>query len=306
MARQTGQLEIEPPSTPRGPLFNPGGDFTQEAPAAGDLASELLDDERRRQRQKDELDMLRARRQEDIASGKEFIKDFALQGVNRPGDPENTRLRELLEQRAQGLSSPEGAALREQAFKGLDRQRQGDLRTLRGVQGGQGIRGPAAGAQQQSILRQAADRGEDLEQRLLLENVALRRQGTQDLQGELARQQAQNLNVQEFNARIANQENKLKTAFPFLFAGLGAQEQGTAAQTISSRDQLEASIRRGELPQAAIQGIDGPSGGGGILGGALGDDDELLRNILFGPVSAPVVKSAEKEGKKIWNKVRGR
>jgi len=213
-----------------------------EMPDIKSMLKDIVDEEKFKQRRQEELDDLKARRNVDLAEGRDFVKDFSLGRISQPLGDENTKLRTLLEGRLGGLNAAENAALREQSFQGLNQQRQGDIRDLRGIQGAQGIRGPAAGAQQQDVFRQAADRGSDLEQQLLLRNLDIKRQAAQDFQGEVGRQQTQNIGIQGQNLQQSNQEAQVKNAFPFLFANLGAQEAATATNTITSRQQLLAAL----------------------------------------------------------------
>jgi hypothetical protein len=230
-----------------------------------------LDEERFKQRRSDELAQIEEKRGRDLQSGKDFIKDFSLGRIEQtPLSGENERLRSLLEGRLGGLSSGEGAALREQAFRGLNQQRQGDVRALRGIQGAQGVRGPAAVAQQQNVFGEAADRASDLEQQLLLRNLDIQRQAAGDFQSEVGRQQAQQLGISEFNIGQGTQEAALKNAFPFLFANLGAQEQAAATGAITGRDALIAALFPDLLGAGA--GAGGvPGGGGGVRPSAIGN-----------------------------------
>jgi hypothetical protein len=213
------------------------------APKPEDLIKDLLDEERFKQRRADELAQIEEKRGRDIESGREFVKDFSLGRITEtPLAAQNEKLRALLEGRLGGLGAGEGAALREQAFRGLGQQTQGDIRALRGIQGAQGVTGPAAVAQQQNVFSQAADRGSDLEQQLLLRNLDIQRQAAGDFGSEIARQQGQQLGINQFNIGQSNQEAAIRNAFPFLFANLGAQEQATATGAITGRDALLASL----------------------------------------------------------------
>lgn len=217
-------------------------------PSPQDLIADLLDEERFKTRRDEALQGIEAKRDKDLQSGRDFIKDFSLERIKEtPFATENEKLRTLLESRLGGLNAGEGAALREQAFRGLNQQRQGDIRDLRGIQGAQGVRGPAAVAQQQNVFSQAADRGSDLEQQLLLRNIDIQRQAAGDFSGEISRQGTQQLGIDQFNIGQSTQEAKLKQAFPFLFANLGAQEQASATGNITSRDALIAALFPGLL-----------------------------------------------------------
>lgn len=229
-----------------------------------DIIADLLNEEKRRQRVQDALTRIEEKRARDLASGTEFIKDFSMGTIadeDRPLKAENEQLRKLLQDRLGGLTSGEGAALRETAFRGLNQRRQGDIRALRGLQGGQGIRGPAAVAQQQDVFRQSADRASDLEQQLLQRNIDIQRQAAGDFQSEIGRQQTQDLGIQQFNIAQADREAALKKAFPFAFAGLGAQEHGAAASEVSGFDTLIASILGGNISPQDLQGALGGTAG---------------------------------------------
>lgn len=242
-------FDIRVPTTPNLPAA------PAAPPSPQDLIKDLLDEERFKERRSTELQSIEEKRNKDLQSGRDFIKDFSLDRIKAtPLAAENQKIRALLESRLGGLSSGEGAALREQAFRGLNQQRQGDIRDLRGIQGAQGVRGPAAVAQQQNVFSQAADRGSDLEQQLLLRNMEIQRQAAGDFSGEVARQQGQTLGIDQFNIGQQGKEAGLKAAFPFLFANLGAQEQATATGAITGRDALIASLFPDLLSGGNVQG----------------------------------------------------
>lgn len=250
-------------------------------PSPQDLIKDLLDEEQFKQRRQEEKDRIKESRQTNIQEGQEFIKDFSLGRIG--DDPtrtaDNLKLKQLLEGRLGGLSSGEGAAMREQAFGGLNRQRQEGIRALRGLQGSQGVRGPAAVAQQQDVFNRAADRGSDLEQQLLLRNIDIQRQASADFGNELQRQQSQGLGIEQFNIGQGDRETGIKTAFPLQFANLGLQEDAAATGAITGRDALIAALFPDLLSQLGGAGAGGIGGGPPISQADASQTSEFLNTI---------------------------
>lgn len=96
---------------------------------------------------------------------------------SRPEYAQNlSRMRDMSE----GLNAKEMQASREQMARGLQGKEQNAIRSLYSQQARSGVRGGMAGAQQARLQRQAMGDRQAAEQKLMLDNYALRRQGLQD------------------------------------------------------------------------------------------------------------------------------
>ena len=95
----------------------------------------------------------------------------------RPEYAQNlSRLRDM----SYGLNAGEMQASREQMIRGMQGKEQNAIRSLYSQQARSGVRGGMAGAQQARLQRQSMSDRQAAEQKLMLDNYALRRQGLQD------------------------------------------------------------------------------------------------------------------------------
>lgn len=95
----------------------------------------------------------------------------------------NPDVQEILKRKkdmAGGLNAQEMQAARDQMIQGQQAQQQGAMRSLYAQQGRSGIRGGMAGAQQARMQGQFNNQRAQQEQKLLLDNYALKRQGLND------------------------------------------------------------------------------------------------------------------------------
>ncbi len=228
------------------------------------LATELDDpniygkvSEERTQEEKDALRML----QSEYESAKTRSADATL-------------ALEKLRSGMEGLNSQEGMALREQARRELDSQFRNQMAQSRANAARSGVRGGAAAAQSNILMRERAKAQGNLEQDLTVQNYGLKQQGVQNFAGfvnqleqnEAARRQNASLNVanqtnsqvnrdidrQTFNIDqntmrgIQNQQNILGGAA--IQAGL---QQNAYAQKIGQQNQaFQQWLAKKELEQA--------------------------------------------------------
>lgn len=129
-------------------------------------------------------------RREDMEAGRRAWADIL---QRNPAYQENLgRIRDM----SQGLNAQEMLAAREQMARGIQGQQQSAMRKLFSAQNRSGVRGGMAGAQAARLQQQGMRDRQAAEQKMLLDNYALRRQGLQDytqavnrgISGELASQ----------------------------------------------------------------------------------------------------------------------
>jgi hypothetical protein len=162
-------------------------------------------------------------READINSG--AARWAALVG-SRPEYKENLgRMRDM----SQGLNAQEMLAAREQMARGVQGQTQGAMRSLYSNQARSGIRGGMAGAQAARVQQQGMRDRQAAEQKLLLDNYALRRQGLQDYS------QAVNRDI----------SGELGTGMGY--AGLGVADRTASQQAAAAQAAAAANNRGGGL-----------------------------------------------------------
>jgi hypothetical protein len=103
-------------------------------------------------------------------------------------DPAVKDIQARREQGLQGLNSQEMQAARDQMALGMQGQQQGALRGLLAQQARSGLRGGMAGAQQAQLYRKMGQDRQAGEQKLLLDNYALKNQGLDKYQDFMMRQ----------------------------------------------------------------------------------------------------------------------
>ena len=128
---------------------------------------------------------------------------------------------------SQGLNAEEMRAAREQMARGQQGAASGAMRSLYSNQAKSGIRGGMAGAQAARVGRQIASDRTAAEQKLLLDNYALRRQGLQDYSGAINR----------------DISGELGTGVGY--AGLGVSDRTAAQQAAISQAMAQANNRQG-------------------------------------------------------------
>jgi hypothetical protein len=101
--------------------------------------------------------------------------------------PEYTAVMNRYKDMSQGLNAEEMRAAREQMARGQQGAASGAMRSLYSNQAKSGIRGGMAGAQAARVGRQIASDRTAAEQKLMLDNYALKRQGLQDYSGAINR-----------------------------------------------------------------------------------------------------------------------
>lgn len=101
--------------------------------------------------------------------------------------PEYAAIMNRYKDMSQGLNAQEMQAAREQMARGQQGAASSAMRSLYSNQAKSGIRGGMAGAQAARVGRQIASDRTAAEQKLLLDNYALRRQGLQDYSGAVNR-----------------------------------------------------------------------------------------------------------------------
>jgi hypothetical protein len=154
------------------------------------------------------------RRSQDVNEGR-FLWDTS------SSSPDFQQVLESRRAMAKGLSDPEFNTLRGRAADDLNRGTQTNLRLLRNQQAMSGIRGGAAGAQALNLLSDAGRSRANLNSDLAAQDIALRRQGVNDLEGTISSDRA---------GRIGTM---------FGMAGLGATDRANAQQQVLGEDFLK-------------------------------------------------------------------
>lgn len=162
-------------------------------------------------------------RDEDMAAGRNAWADILRR------NPEYGANLSRMKDMSQGLNAQEMNAAREQMARGLQGQEQGAMRRLYSNQAKSGVRGGMAGAQQMRLAQSNNQQRQAAEQKLLLDNYALKRQGLQDYSGAV-------------NRGISGE---LATSMGY--AGLGVADRTAAQQSAASAAAAAANNRQGGL-----------------------------------------------------------
>ena len=187
--------------------------------------------------------------------GQEMVDRF-LPDISVLGTVDPSRSAEMQEALAMskgglgGLTAAENEALRARGYEELNRQFMGGQRALANLQARSGIRGAAAGAQFQDLMRQRGQQASAMEQDIMLKNIAVQDQRRQAFQNLLRTAEQDELARQQFN--IGQQANLLSGQQALFFggAGLAGQLMEQQRQRRLEREQMEA-IRQGQLAQAS-------------------------------------------------------
>lgn len=160
-------------------------------------------------------------RDEDMAAGRRAWADI----LSR--NPEYGANLARMKDMSQGLNAQEMTAAREQMARGLQGQEQGAMRRLYSNQARSGIRGGMAGAQQMRLAQSNNQQRQAAEQKMLLDNYAIRKQGLQDYSGAV-------------NRGISGE-----MATSMGYAGLGVADRTAAQQAAASAAASAANNRQG-------------------------------------------------------------
>lgn len=143
--------------------------------------------------------------------------------------PEYAAVMNRYKDMSQGLNAQEMQAAREQMARGQQGAGQTAMRALYSNQARSGIRGGMAGAQAARVGRQIASDRTAAEQKLLLDNYALKRQGLQDY------------------STVLNRDISGELGTGVGYAGLGVSDRTAAQQAAISQAMAQANNRQGGL-----------------------------------------------------------
>ena len=191
-------------------------------------------------------------KQRDIIKGAQFGEAVLGEGgLGRAADNADIQAgMAALREQAQGFSSGEALARREQAVEGLNTAQEGQRRRLQAQLARAGVRGGVAGNQ---LLQQSADamsQRSNLERDLFLAGEDARRTGTQNLltgAGEL----------QRFDLSQAAAEKNIVLQSGLGFAQLGAAERGAQLQADASKAQAAAQANACHIAGTLVKMADG-------------------------------------------------
>lgn len=180
------------------------------------------------------LDRLRTEREADLAQGRARGSQLFGEGsLGRVGEVRSADIADILARRKaglEGLNAAENQALREQAFSGLKSQAATQARQLRGAQGGAGITGAVAAAQQARLMRSADDQKRQLERDLLIENIRQKQEALAGYEQSLRATEEDELGRRKYNLGAGAAEKAGQISTELGYGGLGAGERSAAQQ----------------------------------------------------------------------------
>lgn len=179
------------------------------------------------------VDKYKTAREGGMAKGLEFGQQYF--GGGKTPEELNKITGSLLgmyqDQATKGINSPAFQAMRNTALQGINQQGMMAMRDLQAQQGASGMRGAAAMAQKQNMLQSQQQQRGQLENQLLLQDMAARERGQANLQQLVGGQQAGLMGAQ------------------LGFGGLAAQDLSSAQQQILAQKYLG----QGDIDVAAAE-----------------------------------------------------
>jgi len=200
----------------------------------------------------------------DIIAGTKFGESVVGEGdLGRLGTNADVQSSmDILRQGAQGFSSAEATARREQAMGGIATNTQGQQRAMQAALARSGVRGGVAGKSLMGVAQQGIQAQANAEQQLFIQGEQARQTGAQNLLNASS-------DVNKFDLGQAAKEKNIALQSGFGFAQLGSAER---AAFLSSQSADKAAA-------AKMAGLES-GGGGGSLGGS------LIGGLVGGPVGA--------------------
>lgn len=179
------------------------------------------------------MDQMTKARETDMATGRAIAeKEFGR------GNADMASIIAQREAMARGLASPEFEALRARGMEGINSSMQTGMRALQAANSRAGVRGGAAVAGAMNIAGDAMRRRQGLENDLVAQDIALRRQGLDALESTITGERAGALSL------------------PMAYAQLGSTDRGNAANQVFTQDMVQ---RGNEGVAAANAQRPGPS-----------------------------------------------
>lgn len=153
----------------------------------------------------------------------------------------------------EGYAAPELQAMREQGQANVDSQYQTNLAQMAKMAARNGVRGAAAGAQQNNLERARLGEQQNLEQQLFIKNADERQNRLKDYTGALEGARGDEAERRRYNLGQLAAERAGKSGTYFNALNLGLQRQGMADTKELSNKQLEIAKKSARR-----------SGGGGV------------------------------------------
>lgn len=178
------------------------------------------------------MDQARADREKDLAGGRARGEELF-----KTGSLDSQDLKDVTEQRrqqAQGFTTEEQNAMRDQNLGNLNAAFQGQQRSLRAQQGASGVRGALALAQQQKVMQGQQGQLAQQERDLFLENINQKRQGLSALE-----------QTARTNQDIAMREKQGQITTELGYGSLGSAERGAVSQRLVGEAQAAAAKKAG-------------------------------------------------------------
>lgn len=201
----------------------------------------------------EQLEMVRAGREQDLAAGRARGADVFKEGVmGRLSAERPEEIAQIIAQRklqTQGMTPEEQEALRSVNVPAIQQQQAGQMRQLAIQQARSGVRGAAAGAQRADIQKSASGQLAQQERDLFLKQQDLKRSALGQYEQSVGSALDRERSGKEFNIAQQNKELAGRLATELGYGQLGAGERASVMQDLLGDkyvDLAEAESKRGK------------------------------------------------------------
>ena len=182
--------------------------------------------------------------QMDLARGREYgAQAFApgsLGSVEEGRSGEVTDYLAQLQGATAGYTAPQYQAIRDRMSGDINRDYATNLRQMQFAQGGAGVRGAAATAQQSQLSQEKQNQMGRNYQDLMIADVGERSRAQQAYGQAMGGARQDEMARQMYNQQQRAKEAQGRQAYEFGYAGLGAAQRGAAQKYVAGQQQINA------------------------------------------------------------------
>jgi hypothetical protein len=164
------------------------------------------------------------------ARGQELFGEGKLGRINAERSADISDVIARRKSMLEGYTPEEKNAMRDENIRSMQRQTEGQARSLRGAQAASGVRGATASAQNVQLAKGQQDQSRQMERDLFLKNADARRAALGAFEQSATGAEATETSKQQYNIGQKNAELQAQLATEFGYANLGSADRAAAAQ----------------------------------------------------------------------------